>query len=191
MKNTEFVVGDRVKVKAGKEHDNMVMDMSGSIVEISTPALAIKFDDMDEVHKWYVQAELEKSDDVAMAEKSGKKKPIAKSLNEELQQVTYVAMKPGVDLHGDMVDLETVRLAKESFNKSAQRANLFHLTMTDSFEVIESYLIPCDVTLNEHFVEKGSWLMTLQVHDSDVWEMIKSEDINGISIGAMAEVEDL
>ena len=191
MKNTEFVVGDRVKVKAGKEHDNMVMDMSGSIVEISTPALAIKFDDMDEVHKWYVQAELEKSDDVAMAEKSGKKKPIAKSLNEELQQVTYVAMKPGVDLHGDMVDLETVRLAKESFNKSAQRANLFHITMTDSFEVIESYLIPCDVTLNEHFVEKGSWLMTLQVHDSDVWEMIKSEDINGISIGAMAEVEDL
>lgn len=191
MKNTEFVVGDRVKVKAGKEHDGMVMSMSGSIVEISTPALAIKFDDMDEVHKWYVQEELEKSDDVAMAEKSSKKKPIAKSLNEELQQVTYVAMKPGVDLHGDMVDLETVRLAKESFNKSAQRANLFHLTMTDAFEVIESYLIPCDVTLNEHFVEKGSWLMTLQIHDPDVWEMIKSEDINGISIGAMAEVEEL
>jgi hypothetical protein len=43
----------------------------------------------------------------------------------------------------------------------------------------------------ECFVEKGSWLMTLQVHDPDVWEMIKSEDINGISIGAMAEVEDL
>lgn len=191
MKNTEFVVGDRVKVKAGKEHGDMVMYMPGSIVEISTPALAIKFDNMDEVHKWYVQEELEKSDDVAMAEKSGKKKPIAKSLNEELQQVTYVAMKPGVDLHGDMVDLETVRLAKESFNKSAQRANLFHLTMTDAFEVIESYLIPCDVTLNEHFVEKGSWLMTLQIHDPDVWEMIKSEDINGISIGAMAEVEDL
>ena len=191
MENTEFVVGDRVKVKAGKGHGNMVMDMPGSIVEISTPALAIKFDDMEEVHKWYVQSELEKSDDVAMVEKSGKKKPIVKSLNEELQQVTYVAMKPGVDLHGDMVDLETVRLAKESFNKSAQRANLFHLTMTDSFEVIESYLIPCDVTLNGHFVEKGSWLMTLQVHDSDVWEMIKSEDINGISIGAMAEVEDL
>lgn len=116
---------------------------------------------------------------------------VAKALNEELQQVTYVAMKPGVDLQGDMVDLETVRLAKESFNKSAQRANLFHLTMTDTFEVIESYLMPCDATLNQHFVEKGSWLMTLQIHDPDVWGMIKSEDINGISIGAMAEVEDL
>ena len=124
-----------------------------------------------------------------MAKETNQK--VAKSLNEDLMQVTYVAMQPGIDLQGDEVDLETIRLAKESFNKSAQRANLFHLTMTDSFEVIESYLIPCDVTLNEHFVEKGSWLMTLQVNDTDVWSMIKSEDINGISIGAMAEVEDL
>lgn len=116
---------------------------------------------------------------------------IAKALNEEIMQVTYVAMQPGVDLHGDLVDVETIRLAKESFNKSAQRANLFHMVMTDSFNVIESYQIPCDVSLNEHFVEKGSWLMTLQVNDSDVWEMIKTDDINGISIGAMAEVEDL
>jgi len=116
---------------------------------------------------------------------------IAKALNEEIMQVTYVAMQPGVDLHGDLVDVETIRLAKESFNKSAQRANLFHMVMTDSFNVIESYQIPCDVSLNEHFVEKGSWLMTLQVHDPDVWELVKSDEINGISIGAMAEVENL
>ena len=116
---------------------------------------------------------------------------IAKALNDEIMQVTYVAMQPGVDLHGDLVDVETIRLAKESFNKSAQRANLFHMVMTDSFNVIESYQIPCDVSLNEHFVEKGSWLMTLQVHDPDVWELVKSDEINGISIGAMAEVENL
>lgn len=116
---------------------------------------------------------------------------IAKALNEDIMQVTYVAMQPGVDLHGDLVDVETIRLAKESFNKSAQRANLFHMIMTDSFNVIESYQIPCDVSLNEHFVEKGSWLMTLQVHDPDVWELVKSDEINGISIGAMAEVENL
>ena len=116
---------------------------------------------------------------------------VAKALNEEIMQVTYVAMQPGVDLHGDLVDVETIRLAKESFNKSAQRANLFHMVMTDSFNVIESYQIPCDVSLNEHFVEKGSWLMTLQVHDPDVWELVKTDEINGISIGAMAEVENL
>jgi len=117
--------------------------------------------------------------------------PVVKALNEELMQVTYVAMLPGVDLHSDEVDLETVRLAKESFNKSAMRPNLFHVTMTDSFEVIESYLMPCDAELNKQFVAKGTWLMTLQVHDDDVWQMIKNDEITGLSIGAMANTEEL
>jgi hypothetical protein len=116
---------------------------------------------------------------------------VAKALNEELKQVTYVAMLPGVDLHGDEVDLETIRLAKESFNKSAMRPNLFHMTMTDAFEILESYLMPCDAELNEQFVAKGTWLMTLQVYDEDVWQMIKDDDITGLSIGAMANVEEL
>ena len=117
--------------------------------------------------------------------------PVIKALNEELMQVTYVAMLPGVDLHLDEVDLETVRLAKESFNKSAMRPNLFHVTMTDSFEVIESYLMPCDAELNSQFVAKGTWLVTLQVYDDNVWQMIKNDEITGLSIGAMANTEEI
>ena len=120
------------------------------------------------------------------------KEKIIKSLDNKLQQVTYVALQPGVDLHGDLIEVDEIRKAKESFNKSKTvKPNLFHLVNTSAFDVIESYQIPCDVTLSGHFVAKGSWLMTLQVHDSDVWEMIESEEINGISIGAMAEAEDL
>lgn len=119
------------------------------------------------------------------------KAPVLKALNEELKQVTYVAMQPGVDLHGDQTDAEEIRKAKENFNKSAQRANLFHMVMTDTFEVIESYLAPVDMIINEHFVEKGAWLMTLQVYDDSLWEMIKSGSINGISIGALANVQDV
>lgn len=53
-------IGDRVKVKAGREHDAMTKDKEGTVEEISTPALAIKFDDMQGLHKWYVEDELEK-----------------------------------------------------------------------------------------------------------------------------------
>lgn len=119
------------------------------------------------------------------------KVPIAKSINEELKQVTYVAMQPGVDLHGDFVDVDEIRKAKESFYDSPMRTNLFHMTHTDMFRVIESYCIPCDVELSGHKVLKGSWLMTLQVQNEDLWGMIKEDQINGISIGAMAEVENL
>lgn len=118
--------------------------------------------------------------------------PVIKALNEELMQVTYVAMLPdSTDLAGDFTSAEEVRKAKESFNKSEQRANLFHMSMTDTFAVIESYLAPADMILNNQAVLKGTWLMTLQINDSDLWELVKSGDINGISIGAEASVETL
>lgn len=55
---TAIAVGDRVKVRAGKAHDEMTKGAAGEVVEISSPALAIKFDGMDGVHRWYVDSEL-------------------------------------------------------------------------------------------------------------------------------------
>lgn len=121
----------------------------------------------------------------------GIKLPVTKAVDEELKQVTYVAMIPDhTDLHGDYTSETEVRKAKESFNKSMMRANLFHMVMTDTFDVIESYLAPCDMVLNDQFVKKSTWLMTLQVHDDTLWQMIKDDEVTGISIGALASVED-
>lgn len=122
--------------------------------------------------------------------KSQDKLQVVKSANQELKQATFIAMLPdSVDLHGDFTSAEEVRKAMESFNKSAKRTNLFHLAMSDSFEVLESYLAPVDFMLNDEFVAKGTWLMTLQIKDDSLWSLIKSGEVNGISIGAMANVE--
>lgn len=122
--------------------------------------------------------------------KSQDKLQVVKSANQELKQATFIAMLPdSVDLHGDYTSAEEVRKAMESFNKSAKRTNLFHLAMSDSFEVLESYLAPVDFMLNDEFVAKGTWLMTLQIKDDSLWSLIKSGEVNGISIGAMANVE--
>ena len=116
---------------------------------------------------------------------------VAKAVDEELMQVTYVAMKPGVDLQLDEVNLEDIRLAKESFNKSMMRANMFHMVMTDNFDIIESFLAPTTMVLNKNLVEKGEWLVTLQVYDTALWNMIKNDEITGVSIGAISNVEYL
>lgn len=145
----------------------------------------------EEILKSYIK---EITDEEVNAEDQlpGVKLPITKAVDEELKQVTYVAMIPDhTDLHGDYTSEEEVRKAKESFNKSMMRANLFHMTMTDTFSVIESYLAPCDMILNSQFVKKSTWLMTLQVHNDDVWQMIKDDEITGISIGALASVEKI
>lgn len=55
---TTYRIGDRVRVGAGKEHDEMTRDKAGVVRVIATPALGIEFDDMDGIHKWYVDEEV-------------------------------------------------------------------------------------------------------------------------------------
>ena len=56
---TVYSVGDKIKVKPGKDHNGMGKGEVGTIVEISTPALGIKFPSMSMVHKWYADNEVE------------------------------------------------------------------------------------------------------------------------------------
>lgn len=121
---------------------------------------------------------------------------VAKSLDEELKQVTYVCMRADTtDEHGDYTSSDEVRKAAESFRKAwlanQKLTNLFHLYKTSSFDVLESYLSPCEMSLNGHYVNKSDWLVTLQINDDKLWDAIKSGDIVGVSIGAKAKVIDL
>jgi len=118
--------------------------------------------------------------------------PVSKAVNEELKQVLYVAMLPDItDLHGDNTTAEEVRKACHNFNQHCKKANLFHLIETDTFSVVESYIAPTDFVLGEVLVKSGTWLVNLQIHDDDVWELVKSGQINGVSIGALASVQTI
>lgn len=132
-----------------------------------------------------------------MTDKSNKtmkfeKVGIAKATNDELKQATFVVMVPDeVDLHGDITTEEEIRKACHNFNKYCMKANLFHLVETETFEFAESYIAPTDFILGDKFVKKGTWLCTIQCLNDDLWTMIKSGDVNGVSIGALASVEDI
>lgn len=119
-------------------------------------------------------------------------KVVVKSLNEELKQALFVCMVPNeVDLHGDITSEDEVRKACHNFNKFCSQANLFHIVKTESFEFAESYIAPTDFILGDKEVKKGTWLVNIQVNDDSLWELIKSGEINGVSIGALASVETL
>lgn len=139
---------------------------------------------------------LTKSVDKSCSEKEeellGLKLPIIKAVNEELMQALFIAMVPDeVDAHGDICNEDEVRKACHNFNAHKRAANLFHLYETNAFDVVESYITPIDFTMNGNFVKKGSWLVNLQVNDKDVWDLIKSGELNGVSIGGMARVEEI
>jgi hypothetical protein len=118
--------------------------------------------------------------------------PVVKSTNDELKQATYIVLVPNeVDLHGDVISEDEVRKACHNFNKYSMQANLFHLVETTTFEFAESYVAPTDFFLNDKFVKKGTWLATVQCLDDGLWDLIKSGEITGLSIGATALVQEL
>jgi len=122
----------------------------------------------------------------------GVKLPITKAVDEDLKQATFIVMVPDeVDLHGDVTTEAEVRKACHNFNKYSMKANLFHLVETDTFEFCESYCAPSDFVLGDKFVRKGTWLATIQSLDDSLWTLIKSGEINGLSIGALASVQDI
>lgn len=122
----------------------------------------------------------------------GVKLPITKALDEELKQATFIVMVPDeTDAHGDVTNESEVRKACHNFNKYSMKANLFHLVETDTFEFCESYCCPSDFVLGDKFVKKGTWLATVQALDDNLWELIKTGEINGLSIGALASVESI
>lgn len=115
---------------------------------------------------------------------------VVKSVNEELKQATFIVMVPDeVDLHGDIISEEEVRKACYNFNKYSNQANLFHITKTATFEFAESFIAPTDFVLGDKFVRKGTWLATVQVLNDDLWELVKTGEVNGLSIGALASTE--
>lgn len=117
---------------------------------------------------------------------------VKKAKNEELKQVMFVVMVPNeVDAHGDITTAEEISKACHNFNAHCRKANLFHLVETNSFSIAESYIAPVDFVLGEKIVKAGTWLANLQVHDDDVWALVKSGDINGVSINALASVNKI
>ena len=104
----------------------------------------------------------------------------------------FVVMVPNEpDLHGDITSEDEVRKACHNFNKYSMQANLFHLAKTDTFEFAESFIAPVDMAIDDKFITKGTWLCTIQCLDDNLWELIKSGEVCGVSIGALASVETL
>ena len=127
-----------------------------------------------------------------MKEQEKRNVQVVKATNEELKQATFLVLAPDeVDLHGDIYSADEVRKACHNFNQHCMKANLLHLVETDTFDIVESYIAPVDMVLNDVIIKAGSWMSVLQVHSDVVWSDIKNGSLTGVSIGGRATTEYL
>lgn len=117
---------------------------------------------------------------------------ITKAVNEELKQATFLVLAPDeVDLQGDTYSADEVRKACHNFNQHCMTANLLHLVETDTFDIVESYISPVDMILNDVVIKAGSWMSVLQIYSDEIWSEIKDGNLTGVSVSCLADTEYL
>jgi len=125
------------------------------------------------------------------------KPEVTKAVDVEQRRALFVVLEPEtIDLHGDIYSAEEIEKACVNFNIHCSKANLFHQNEIETAKIEQSFISPTDFTLEDgREIKKGTWLQWWYFPDTPesevLWKGVKSGDINGVSIGCRATVEEL
>lgn len=119
--------------------------------------------------------------------------PIIKQFeDEEMVAIEPMYCLPNTpDGHGEGMDLDTVYKMVESANKAITEGRLsgglFHSQNLQEIEIVKCWVNECDCQIGESFVPEGQPIVKVKFHDEDLWNMRKSGELKGLSIGAKGE----
>ncbi len=94
------------------------------------------------------------------------------------------------DAHGDYMDAETIEKAAHSFMEDYQQIDKQHDFTTSAGKVVESYVAPDEMTINDTTITKGTWVLVTKATD-EMWEDIQKGEFTGYSLAGTAEVEEI
>lgn len=118
---------------------------------------------------------------------------ISKSISDDdLRLFTCCVLRPNVvDAQGDIYDDITVEKAAYDFLEFSGQGNALHLVNTDKIKIVESWVAKASHDYGNGRIEKGDWMMTLHILDDGLWELAKSGELKGLSVGCKGECEDI
>lgn len=109
--------------------------------------------------------------------------------------VLGVVLEPEtIDSQGHVYSAEEVRKAAHNFLEIHARMGLMHKQdVTGKIKILESFVAPADIFIDNVTVKKGTWLLGARIVDNELWEGVKNGDFNGWSIGgtAIESVEEM
>ncbi|MBY0559998.1 XkdF-like putative serine protease domain-containing protein [Hyphomicrobium sp.] len=111
-----------------------------------------------------------------------------KKLDEEQQLVFGEVYAPGFpDSQGDFMSVETIQNMAHEFLRKGRVANidLNHNQELSGCYVVESFIARDD---DKTFIP-GSWVLGVKIPDPEIWNLVKSGELNGFSLdGAAVQV---
>ena len=101
--------------------------------------------------------------------------------------VTGIVYEPMTeDAHGNFMTEAEITKAAYWFAKNGNGVDLQHNFETlEKAAVVESWVCKADFECNGETVKKGTWLMTVEVTDDEVWAAVQKGEITGFSMGGV------
>jgi len=110
----------------------------------------------------------------------------------ENHYVTGIVYEPMTeDSHGDYMTEDEITKAAYYFAKNGDKVDLQHsFEPLDGATVVENWVAKADFKIDNEEIRKGTWLMTVEVTDADIWDKIEKGKITGFSMGGVGEYSE-
>ncbi len=106
--------------------------------------------------------------------------------------VTGIVYEPMTeDCHGNYMTAEEITKAAYWFAKNGDKVDLQHsFEPIEDAAVVESWIAKVDFELNGENIKEGTWLITAEVPDNEIWNNIESGKITGFSMGGLGNYSE-
>lgn len=95
------------------------------------------------------------------------------------------------DAHGNYMTEQEITKAAYWFAKNGNQVDVQHsFEPLEKAAVVESYVAPCDMSIGEQAIKKGTWMMTVEVDDPEIFEKVQKGEITGFSMGGVGKYSD-
>lgn len=109
--------------------------------------------------------------------------------NHYVTGIVYEPMEE--DSHGNFMTEEEITKAAYWFAKNGDKVDLQHsFEPLDGATVVENWIAKADFEIDGEVIQKGTWLMTVEVADESVWEGIEKGEITGFSMGGLGNYSE-
>ena len=110
----------------------------------------------------------------------------------ETHYVTGIVYEPLTeDSDGNFMTEAEIQKAARWFAKNGDKVDVQHsYEAVDGATVVESYIAPCDLTIEDTLVVKGTWVMTVEIENATLWDAIQKGEISGFSMGGVGKFSE-
>jgi hypothetical protein len=115
---------------------------------------------------------------------------VLKAADSPKQLLSCVVLAPGVeDLQGDILTADEIEKAAHEYAIDSRIIGAEHakdksgnIVKADA-SMVETFIAPADFVVGTETITKGSWVMTIKVHDDALWAAVEKGEVDGLSIG--------